>query len=122
MRKTTLGFLLLTGVCYSTAFAAPPQYAIFDIGLAGPTDTASQGLRVSPNGIATGRSIGNPTRAFYWTEGGGIVGLPNLASPSRPFSVGNAVNDAGTVVGTGSTTTFGSNPLPLVWQAGVVSQ
>lgn len=102
--------------------AAPPQYAIFDLGVVGMSDGASQGFRVSPSGIATGRSVGSPTRAFTWTEGGGLVGLPNLASPARAFSAGNGVNDAGVVVGTGATTAFGSSPLPLMWQGGVVAQ
>ncbi len=106
----------------SPSWAAPPTYAIYDLGLVSPTDGASQGFRVSSNGIATGRSVGNPTRAFTWTEGGGLVGLPNLASPARNFSVGNGVNDAGVVAGTGATTTFGSSPLPLVWQGGTVAQ
>lgn len=104
-----------------TALALPP-YNIYDLGIVNPNDSASQGFRVSPNGIATGRSFGNPTRAFTWTQGGGLVGLPNLASPARAFSAGNGVNSAGTVVGTGATTSFGSNPLPLIWQGGVVSQ
>jgi len=103
------------------AFAGPPVYEIFDVGIVNPGDSASQGFRVSGNGIATGRSFGNPTQAFTWTKSGGLVGLPNLASPSRPFSVGNGVNDSGVVVGTGSTTSFGSSPLPLIWQNGVVA-
>lgn len=112
----------LAAVVSATALAVPPEYTIHNIGIVNPGDTASQGFRVSGNGIATGRSFGNPTQAFTWTVGGGLVGLPNLASPSRPFSVGNAVTDAGVVVGTGSTTLFGSSPLPLQWVGGVVSQ
>jgi len=104
------------------ALAVPPEYTIHNIGIVNPGDTASQGFRVSGNGIATGRSFGTPTQSFTWTELGGLVALPNLASPPRPFSVGNAVNDSGVVVGTGSTTLFGSNPLPLRWVGGVVSQ
>lgn len=106
----------------TAAVEAAPQYAIFNIGTVQPGDTASQGFRVSPNGIATGRSVGSPTQAFTWTEAGGIVGLPNLATPARAFSVGNGVNSNGVVVGTGATTSFGSNPLPLIWQGGTVSQ
>lgn len=106
----------------NTVQGALPQYSIIDIGVVSPTDGASQGFRVSPNGIATGRSVGSPTRAFSWTQLGGIQGLPNLASPARNFGVGNGVNDAGVVVGTGSTTAFGSSPLPLMWSGGVVSQ
>lgn len=102
--------------------ASPPAYTIYDLGIVNAADSASQGFRVSGNGIATGRSFGTPTQAFTWTVGGGLVGLPNLASPNRPFSVGNGVNDSGVVVGTGSTTSFGSSPLPLKWENGVVSQ
>jgi len=50
-----------------------------------------------------------------------MVGLPNLASPARAYGVGNGINDHGVVVGTGSTTAFGSSPLPLIWQGGAVS-
>ena len=103
-------------------WAAPPTYTIYDLGVVSPADGASQGFRVSSSGIATGRSVGSPTRAFTWTELGGLVGLPNLALPARNFSVGNGVNDAGVAVGNGTTTTFGSSPLPLIWQAGTVAQ
>ncbi|MCC6677830.1 MAG: hypothetical protein IT436_11850 [Phycisphaerales bacterium] len=109
-------------VSLGSTLASPPEYTIVDIGLVKPGDSASQGFRVSSNGIATGRSLGSPTQAFAWTQAGGIVGLPNLASPVRAFSVGNGVNDAGTVVGTGATTAFGSSPLPLIWQDGAVAQ
>lgn len=114
-------FLVLV---FSGSVAAQPMYNIVDIGVLSG-DSASQGFFVSPNGIATGRSVTGmfaATRAFSWTPSGGIVELPNFTSPARPFGVGNGVNDAGVVVGTGSTTSFGSSPLPLIWQSGVVSQ
>jgi len=117
--QSALATLVLTA---GSAVAVPPQYTIVNLGIVQPADSASQGFGVSPSGIATGRSVGTPTQAFTWTELGGLVGLPNLALPSRPFSVGNAVSDSGVVVGTGSTTLFGSSPLPLIWQGGVVSQ
>src|SRR5207253_7876017 len=123
MRRFILMAILVALACSSPA-VAQPMYNIFDIGVLSG-DSASQGFFVSPNGIATGRSVtGNftATRAYTWTQGGGIVGLPNLTSPSRPFGVGNGVNNAGVVVGTGSTTSFGSSPLPLIWQGGAVSQ
>lgn len=109
----------------SAAHALPPQYTIIDLGVARPADTASQAFRVSPNGIATGRSLGSGAAgnvAFSWTQGGGTVALPQLAAPVRNFSVGNGVNANGVVVGTGATTAFGSSPLPLIWQGGAVSQ
>lgn len=104
-----------------TALAAPPQYQIIDIGVVQTTDTASQGLGVSPGGVAVGRSFRTGgTQAFSWMQSTGIIGLPNLAA--RPFSVSNAANDSGVVVGSGATTAFGSARLPVIWQNGVVSQ
>lgn len=101
--------------------AVPPQYQIFDLGVVLTGDSASQGFGVSPGGIAVGRSFRtNATQAFSWTFGPGIAGLPNLGG--RSYCVANAANDAGTVVGTGATTAFGSGRLPVVWQNGVVSQ
>ncbi|MEX2217840.1 MAG: MYXO-CTERM sorting domain-containing protein [Phycisphaerales bacterium] len=119
--RRTFAILALAALSAPT-LAQPPQYTIVDLGVL-PTHTTSQGFRVSPNGIATGRSVGSGlANAFSWTESGGLVGLPNLTSPARAFSVGNGVNNAGTVVGTGSTTPFGSSPLPLIWQGGTVAQ
>lgn len=120
-RRLTLALSGLLLLLAGAASAVPPQYLIIDIGVLAPTD-ASQGFRVSMTGIATGRSFGNPTRAFTWTYGGGLVGLPNLVSPARNYSVGNGVNDLGDVVGNGTTTSFGSSPLPLLWHLGAVSQ
>src|SRR6266513_2013509 len=104
------------------ATSAPvPQYQIYDIGVVDVGDTFSQGLGVSPEGIAVGRSIRNDgSHAFTWTVKGGIVGLPDLAG--RSFCVSNSANDSGVVVGTGATTVFGSGRLPVVWQNGVASQ
>jgi hypothetical protein len=106
---------------HSIALANPPSYNIYDIGIIGSTDSGSQSFDVSDNGIVTGRSLGNPTRAFTWTEAGGRVTLNNLVSPVRNFSVGNGVNKFGVVVGTGSTTTFGSSPLPIQWNGTTVT-
>ncbi len=118
------GGVFLVVVCFggfSNAFAVPPQYQIYDIGVVQTGDSASQGFGVSPGGIAVGRSFRtNATQAFSWTLGGGIAGLPNLAG--RSYCVSNSANDNGLVVGAGSTTAFGSGRLPVVWQNGVVSQ
>lgn len=121
--SAAVGLLSIAG----TAGAAAIGYTIVDIGTVNG-HASSQGFRVSANGLyATGRSLGTPgSLAYRWNVGpvaGGATALPNLASPARNFGVGNAVNDLGFVVGTGSTTAFGSNPLPLVWDAsGNVSQ
>lgn len=98
-----------------------PQYQIFDIGVVASGDSASQGLGVSVGGVAVGRSIGTgKSTAFTWTSGGGIVGLPNLST--RTFCLSNNANDIGFVVGTCSSTLFGTSRLPVIWQNGVVMQ
>lgn len=110
---------LATSALTASAVAQPLEYTIVDMGVVNAGDFGSQAMRVSPNGLATGRSIGAINQAFSWSQGGGQVALPNLAT--RPFAVGNGINNAGVVVGTGSTTFFGSDPLPLRWENGVVS-
>jgi uncharacterized membrane protein len=119
MDRATIAAILGAATTVAAA-AGPPQYTIVDLGLVAPGDSAAQGFGVSPGGVATGRSVGASNQAFSWTVGDGLVGLPNLAT--RPFSVGNGANDQGAVVGTGSTTLFGSSPLPLIWESGVVAQ
>jgi hypothetical protein len=112
---------LIVSVVVTAAAAADPQYQIFDIGVVQAGDTASQGFGASPGGVAVGRSFrANGAQAFSWTVGGGLVALPNLAG--RSYAVSNDANDSGIVVGTASTTAFGSARLPVVWQNGVVSQ
>lgn len=101
--------------------AVTPQYQIFDIGVVQTGDSASQGFGVSTNGAAVGRSVRTGgAQAFTWTQGGGIVGLPNFAA--RPFCVSNAANNTGAVAGTCATTLFGTSRLPVIWQNGAVSQ
>lgn len=108
-------------LCEPMALAGgPPLYTIHDIGIVDPGDFGSQGYRVSSGGIATGRSLGNISRAFRWTEGGGLEPLPNL--PGRDFCVGNGVNANGIVVGTGAQTSFGSGALPVLWTTNTVQQ
>ena len=114
--------LIASALVAATANAAP-QYQIFDIGVIQVGDTASQGFGLSPGGVVVGRSFRTGgAQAFTWTQGGGIVGLPNLAG--RSFAVANSALDtgAGTVVGTAATTAFGSGRLPIIWHGGVVSQ
>ncbi|MBK6901163.1 MAG: T9SS type A sorting domain-containing protein [bacterium] len=104
----------------AAASAVTHDYIIIDLGVAAPADQWVQGNAASPQGLATGRSMGSGNQAFLWSYAGGLAGLPNLAG--RPFSVGNGVNDAGAVVGNGTTTSWGAGPLPLIWQGGAVAQ
>jgi len=122
MRTLTKISAFIAWVVVAATATAQPQYQIFDIGVVQMSDTASQGFGVSPGGIAVGRSVqGNSgSQAFTWTQGGGLVGLPNLAG--RNHAVSNDANDNGIVVGTAAITLFGSNRLPIMWQNGVVSQ
>ncbi len=100
---------------------AQPAYTIVDMGLVG-SDTNAQGNAISPQGAATGRSLpaSGSAHAFRWTQAGGLVALANF--PSRAYAVGHGASDSGVVVGTGTTTVFGSSPLPLWWQGGTVAQ
>src|SRR5437764_10778316 len=103
------------------AVATTPQYQIFDIGVVEVGDEASQGEGVSHGGVAVGQSLRTGgSQAFTWTVNGGLVPLPNLAA--RSYAVSNGANDKGIVVGTGATTFFGSDRLPVIWQNGIVSQ
>src|SRR3982751_3948994 len=113
---------ILFSVATLPAISAPvPQYEIHDIGVVDVGDGFSQGLGVSPEGVAVGRSIRNDgSHAFSWTLAGGIVGLPDLAG--RSYCVSNSANDSGVIVGTAATTVFGSGRLPVIWQNGAVSQ
>ena len=114
---------LIASIVIAATATADPQYQIFDIGVVQVGDTASQGFGLSPGGVVVGRSFRTGgAQAFTWTQGGGLVGLPNLAG--RSFAVANSALDtgAGTVVGTAATTAFGSGRLPVIWHGGVVSQ
>ena len=118
----SVGVMVVTAAYVGSAAAAPPSYTIVDIGLVDSGDDGSQAFGISQNGIATGRSLGRLGHAYSWTQSGGLVALPNLVMPPRPFCVGNGVNNDGTIVGVGTETAEALNPLPLVWENGVVSQ
>ncbi len=120
MNTTTPAALLAALALATTTTAAAPQYTIIDMGLAFPGDAASQGMGVSPGGVAVGRSLGAQGTAFTWTTGAGISPLPNFTG--KPFGVANGANDSGLVAGTGATTFFGSGAVPLLWTNGAVAQ
>ena len=104
----------------SAATAGTPKYQIYDIGVIDAGDNASEGFGVSHDGIAVGRSIRTgASQAFSWTLKGGIIGLPNLTG--RSHAVANSATTQ-IVVGSASTTLFGSDQLPVMWLNGAVSQ
>ena len=115
----TLALALCAAALAPPAWADAPSYTIVDLGVVG-NGTASQATNVSPNGaIVVGRSLGSQALAYTWTAQGGMVALPNLAG--RNFAIANDVNDTGLAVGTSATTAFGSSPLPVAWNNGVLS-
>lgn len=98
----------------------PPAYEIFSVGEVDPGDFGVQGQGISPGGVAVGRTLGASNQGWSYTVGGGLVPLPKL--PSRAFAGATDANDMGMACGTAAATFFGSNPLPIVWTKGVVTQ
>ena len=100
---------IMTSVAAAPRVMAQPQYSIQAISLSGQATSNGQGISASGN-FATGTSNAS---AIRWSASKGTEQLP--AFPSRPFSLAQDVNDSGVVAGTGATTFFGSDPLPLMW-------
>jgi len=99
VRVLCLASVIVPGV----GFAAEPAiaqtgYVVEDLGaLAG--DTSSVAWAINANGDTVGWSNGpNGTRAFLYTDAGGMVALPGL--PTRPRTVARDINEAGDIVGT----------------------
>jgi probable HAF family extracellular repeat protein len=88
---------LVVGAMAVQAAVAQTGYVVQDLGaLAG--DTSSVAWAINANGDVVGWSTGQSgTRAFVYTNAGGMVALPSL--PDRPRSVARDINDAGLVVG-----------------------
>lgn len=116
LRLAAAGLLSLAAVWPAAAHAAAPRYTIVDLGVL-PGTTDSQAFGVSPNGnFVAGRALGDagyPAAAWALAT---RTPLPNL--PGRRYASANAVNNAGQIVGTSSTTPFGSSPLPVMWLRG----
>ncbi len=99
----------------------PPQYQIFDIGVAQAGDSAVQGLGASVGGIGLGRSIRTGgSQAFSWTQSAGIKALTNLSGLN--FCLASGANGNNSVAGTCATSLTGTGRLPVIWQNDVPSQ
>ncbi|MCA9312479.1 MAG: hypothetical protein KDA21_14795, partial [Phycisphaerales bacterium] len=122
MANVTLNAALLVAAAAaatSSAHAGTPQYDIIDLGVVSAGD-AVQGNGISSDGTtAVGRTLGSNS-AFSWTAGGGLVGLPKL--PTHGYATATGASNSGMVVGTATTTFFGSSPLPVMWQGGAITQ
>ena len=80
------------------AAAAPTYYIVQDLG-ALPGDSSSVAWGINQRGDVVGWSSGpNGTRAFVFTDTGGMLALPGL--PDKPRTIARRINDAGDIVGT----------------------
>jgi uncharacterized membrane protein len=116
LKPGLLATACLLALSASLASAAAPKYTIIDLGVV-PGTTDSQAFGVSPNGnFVVGRALGSAGYpAVAWSLATRTT-LPNL--PGRRYASATAVNNAGQIVGTSSTTAFGSSPLPVMWVRG----
>ena len=91
-----VAMLLLAPV--GQAAAATTYYIVQDLG-ALPGDSSSIAWGINQRGDVVGWSNGpNGTRAFLFTDAGGMVALPGL--PDKPRTIARRINDAGDIVGT----------------------
>jgi probable HAF family extracellular repeat protein len=99
LRLLFVGTVAAIGLAQATTRSALAQagYVVQDLGaLAG--DSSSVAWAINENGDVVGWSMGpNGTRAFVFTNAGGMVALPGL--PNRPRTVARDINDAGVIVG-----------------------
>ena len=111
--------LIAVGICLlASTTSAQPQYNIISLGQPGELASGGQGVSNSGN-FAAGFTVITEDDALRWSDVGGTSVLPD--EPTRPYSQPWSVNDAGTVVGIGATTFFGSGALPVIWKNGTAT-
>jgi probable HAF family extracellular repeat protein len=96
---------------------AQAAYVVEDLGVL-PGDAGSVAWAINGNGDVVGWSMGpDGTRAFVYTNAGGMVPLPGL--PDRPRTVARDINDAGVIVGSANA---GGTDLghAVLWSGGTV--
>jgi probable HAF family extracellular repeat protein len=119
VRVACLAFVVALGLGFVSVQPAVAQagYVVEDLGvLAG--DTGSVAWAINANGDVVGSSMGQAgTRAFLYTNAGGMVALPSL--PNRPRTVARDINDAGVIVGSAN---MGGTDLghAVLWSGGSV--
>jgi probable HAF family extracellular repeat protein len=119
LRVPCLAVVSLLGLGFVSVRSAVAQagYVVEDLGaLAG--DSSSVAWAINEKGDVVGWSMGPAgTRAFVYTDTGGMVALPGL--PDRPRTVARDINDAGVIVGSANA---GGTDLghAVVWSGGSV--
>ena len=109
--------LLVVGFARVGPAEAQTGFVVEDLGTL-PGDTSSVAWGINASGDVVGWSNGPAgTRAFRFTDAGGLVALPGL--PDRPRTVARDNNDAGDVVGSANA---GGVDLghAVVWSGGAV--
>lgn len=97
MRALGLASVLVLGLVPVRSAMAQESYVVEDLG-ALPGDSGSVGWGINENGDVVGWSNGPAgTRAFVYTDAGGMVALPGL--PAKPRTVARDINDEGVIVG-----------------------
>jgi len=97
MRALGLASVLVLGLVPVRSAMAQESYVVEDLG-ALPGDSSSVGWGINENGDLVGWSNGPAgTRAFVYTDAGGMVALPGL--PAKPRTVARDINDEGVIVG-----------------------
>ena len=98
-RVLSMAALMLAGLGGFPISQASAQsgYLVEDLGTL-PGDVSAVAWAINARGDVVGWSNGpNGTRAFLYTDSGGMVELPGL--PDRPRAVARDINDAGDIVG-----------------------
>ena len=97
MRSLLAVLVFGLGVVGVGSVEAQTAFVVDDLGVL-PGDSGSVAWAINARGDVVGWSNGpQGTRAFLFTESGGLVALPGL--PDRPRSVARDINDGGDIVG-----------------------
>jgi uncharacterized membrane protein len=118
MKKTLAAFLTIGISFLASTTSAQPQYNIISLGQVGEFASGGQGVSTSGN-FAAGFTVITEDDALLWSDVGGTTVLPD--EPTRDYSKPWSVNDAGTIVGIGAQTFFGSGALPVMWKNGTAT-
>jgi probable HAF family extracellular repeat protein len=113
-----LAAVLLLGVAMAGPAEAQTGFVVEDLG-ALPGDASSVAWAINAQGDVVGWSNGPAgTRAFLFTDAGGLTALPGL--PDRPRTVARDINDAGEIVGSANA---GGADLghAVLWSGGTVA-